>query len=431
MNASGVSLELATTPEFFPLAQSTAEKAAQAMGLGEEEVRRLGMATEEIFLALCNTAADRRLVMRCLPGGCSVSIEFHFSARHFPMEYFNLTSSVSADNEADMGSMGLLIASRLVDRFSVDREEDGSLVLTLVKEKAYESPPGQAVAPLPPQESFTVRKADPEEAAHAAGQAAGIYPPAVMPRSFLRPRMLVDMLDFGQNRAAVAVGKGGDIAGVIVWDWTPGSKIVECHGPFVLSEDHSPAICEALLDFCIGDIAKLPVTGLVNRRPNQDLPVHYFEKVGSLPLTGADGHRVEVPAYFRQMHEDPGSTVWAHERLEPFLREQYLQLALPRKIIRPAGRSQDPLAKSVLFTKFDRSRGAATLWPVSPGPDIPQNLACHVAMLASEKVAGVFFSLDLGRPWQTGFAPALLDSGFTPRYILPYAGAGDLALFSL
>ncbi|MBI9075235.1 MAG: hypothetical protein JEZ02_07480 [Desulfatibacillum sp.] len=430
MIATQVSLELAAAPEFFPVARAVAEKASQAMGLGTAEVRRVAMATEEIFMSLCKSAPGKQLAVRCLPGGHCVTIEFVFHDLNFPLEYFNMTSSVAADNEEDLENLGLLVASRIVDGFSVIRDDGSRFVLKLVKEKSYPQHSGGAVTSLAPLKDFSVRESSPEEAAYAATQALGLYPAHALPREFFYPQMLADMLDFGRVRAAMAQGPAGEVGGIIAWDRPPDGNMVECHGPFVFTEDRNPAIAEALLDFCIGDIAKLPIMGLVNRRHNPDIPVHYFETVGSLPVTSDDGARFQAPAYFRQMQEDPGCIVWAHEALEPFLEKQYARLCLPRKILRPSGRPLAPKSRSVLFTEFDRRGGAATFWPVSPGRDIPQNIAAHLEMTKKERVANVLFALDLGSPWQADFTPALLDADFSPRYILPYAGCGDMAFFS-
>ena len=84
-----------------------------------------------------------------------------------------------------------------------------------------------------------------------------------------------------------------------------------------------------------------------------------------------------------------------------------------------------------MFTKFERTHRTATIWPVCHGRDIGPNIAAHLEMLKRENTGGIFFSLDLGRPWQAEFAAPAIDAGFTPRVVLPYGGAGDLLLFSL
>ncbi|ACL01888.1 putative anti-sigma regulatory factor, serine/threonine protein kinase [Desulfatibacillum aliphaticivorans] len=431
MNASEVVLELAASPEFFPVARSVTENASLAMGLEKAEARRVAMATEEIFMSLCKSAPGRKLSIRCTPGGYCVITEFIFQDPGFPLEYFNMTSSVSTSNEQDMANLGLLVASRIMDGFSVERDDSGRFMLKLIKEKCYPRHTGEGASYLPPLAAFSVRKANSEEAAYAAAQAVGLYPSHALPRHFLHPRMLADRIDFGGATAAIAVGPGGEIAGIIAWDLSSSGNMVECHGPFLFTRDGNPALCEALLDFCIGDIAKLPVMGLINRRHNRDIPIHYFETVGSLPLTAGNGETFQAPAYFRQMQEDTGCNAWAHESLEEFLEKQYARLCLPRKILRPSGRALDPQSRSVLFSEFDRNAGNVTFLPVSPGQDILPNVEAHLKMANKESIKNVFFGIDLGRPWQADFAPAILQAGFSPRYILPYAGCGDMAFFSL
>jgi hypothetical protein len=71
----------------------------------------------------------------------------------------------------------------------------------------------------------------------------------------------------------------------------------------------------------------------------------------------------------------------------------------------------------------------ATLRPIRFGADANQNLAAHIALLQKESFQRIFFEMDLGAAWQTRFAPALIDCGFQPRLVLPYAGAGDLVVF--
>jgi hypothetical protein len=34
--------------------------------------------------------------------------------------------------------------------------------------------------------------------------------------------------------------------------------------------------------------------------------------------------------------------------------------------------------------------------------------------------------LDLGHAWEANFVPGLLENGFKPCLVLPYAGAGDV-----
>jgi hypothetical protein len=123
--------------------------------------------------------------------------------------------------------------------------------------------------------------------------------------------------------------------------------------------------------------------------------------------------------------------VWTHPDLAGFLKSEYGRLVFPREIqpVFSEGEAAEPF--SVLSAEIDRTLGRATLRPIWPGADREENLAGHLRLLKKEELAAVFFEMDLGLSWQAEFTPALLGLGFTPRMILPYAGAADLVIFQL
>ena len=88
--------------------------------------------------------------------------EFLFEARDFNMKAFNLTASVSMDHQDGMDETGLLIASRMVDRFQFF-EEGKTLRLILTKDKSYPSLSDFPVPDPKPLKSFSVRPPDTEE----------------------------------------------------------------------------------------------------------------------------------------------------------------------------------------------------------------------------------------------------------------------------
>jgi hypothetical protein len=61
--------------------------------------------------------------------------------------------------------------------------------------------------------------------------------------------------------------------------------------------------------------------------------------------------------------------------------------------------------------------------------DARKNLLAHLALFRQEGLAGVFFEMDLGLPWHAEFTAPLLDTGFSPRLVIPYGGDGDILVF--
>ena len=426
-----VSMTVPADVGFLTLTTSFVEQAGLGLGLGQGEALALTLATEELFSYLCGQASpDRQVNVHCRSGGYYVRAEFDFPVEDFNMKAFNLTARVSFEDEASLMEMGLLIAARSVDRFQVI-EESGGLKLILIKEKAYPEADGEPLPPAPQLETFSIRPPNPEELKVFVRQVACHYPAHLMPNAFRYPGKVVDMVDGGDYRSALAVGPGGEIGGGILWHWI-GTKTVECFGPYLFEQPAESAMPESLLDACLGAIARTPVVGLISRLPTEHLPASYFEPLGTVIVPQQQGREaIDLEARFRQMQEDPGSTAWCHPDLEAFLRGEYQRLILPRdlRLVTDQGESKHP--DSVLSADVNRSRGVVTLRAIRTGRDAEENLVNHLRLFQGETGLSLFFEMDVALPWQADFTPALLAHGFVPRMVLPYAGTGDLVLFQL
>ena len=430
-NNREVLLSVAADSVFLPLVTSFVENGAIGLGLGRAEAMSLTLAAEEIFSYLCQIASpDEMVEISCSGGGYYVRAVFHFSVEDFNMRAFNLTTSVSVDDEASLEEMGLLIASRTVERFQVLKERGKGVQLTLIKEKKYPSSDEDTVPAARPLKEFSIQDPNPEEMKLLALLVSRHYQDLVTPDFFEYPGKFVDMVESGECRAAMALAPDGHLGGGIVWRWM-GLKTVECFGPYLFNQDSDSSIPEALLENCIGAIAKTHAVGLINRYPTDDLPEEHFEPLGSLAIFQQDGPPTSLTAYFRQMQEDPGTSVWSHPELEGFLQGEFSRLVLPREIRLVKDLGETKTRFSVLSTEFDRSQNMVTLRPIRPGMDAGENLANHLKLLSRESLLSVFFEMDLAEPWHTEFTPALLKHGFTPRLVLPYAGKSDVVIFQL
>lgn len=426
-----VVLSLRADMTFLHLATAFAEKSAIAFGLEASEALSLTLAVEEIFVYLSRTASPGgQVVIHSRGGGYFVEIEFLFPAEDFNMRSFNITAKASMDSDADFSETGLLIASRMVERFRFE-EIDKKLRLTLTKAKAY---PDFCVADLPPArplKGFSIKEAvDPEELKLLVRRVNTECAGQIFPEICRAPGMMVDIVASGDYKVALAVDRIGHIGGGIIWKWE-GTGLVECFGPYLFGQPADSTIGSELLDGCIADIARTGAKGLINRFPTPDLPKEYFEPLGSLTFAAADGETAELVAYYRHLEEDLGGTVWSHPLLEGFLQDQYRKLFFAREIlpVRRAGELSSPF--SVLSAEFDRGQSRVTLRPVWWGEDDHSCLSDHVETLSREQISSIFFEMDIGKSWQCHFTPALLESGFVPRLILPYAGKGDLVIFQL
>ncbi|MBN2706447.1 MAG: hypothetical protein JXR89_08410 [Deltaproteobacteria bacterium] len=423
---------------FLPTVQAFVEKTALGFGLGQREALALTLAGEEIFQYLCDTLKPGAEVeIRCEDGMYYAALDFTLPFSGFALEAFNLTARVRVEDESSLAAMGLLIASRMVDRLQLGRLADNRLQLSLRKEKSYPRMTVQGAGSPPALgKEFLVVAPAPEELKFLVGESLGRTAPALLPPEFYYPGKVVDMVASGDYRAAIVRDGVGRIGGGILWRWSS-ERMVECCGPYLLAEaeDNSAAaksrrrmLAEALLEHCLNRIAKSPAVGLVNLYPSSDLPAGHFESLGAIFEYRSTAPPVERGALFRQLQEDPGALVWGHPQLEDFLRGEYRRLVLPRELRLTADDGEDRAAASVLSSQVDRGLEKVTLYPLWPGRDIERNLAEHLALFAREGLNNIFFVMDLGDSRQASFTPALLHHGFTPRLLLPYGGRGDLVL---
>ncbi|NLD38669.1 MAG: hypothetical protein GX654_17550 [Desulfatiglans sp.] len=423
------SITLPSSKAFLSPAISFAEKTAIALGLDNREAMAVTLAIEEIFTYLCGITFENQVIEIIFSGrGHYIAIEIVFSAEKLNIRAFNITSAISPDDETEMEEMGLLIASRFVDRLRVNYSEDKKYRMLLIKEKAY---PDSAEEPVPSVgnlDNFEIRTPNPEELKLLSRHIQYHYRDAFFPSALHYPGKLVDMVNGGEYAAMIASDSKGHIGGGIIWHYSEG-KTVECWGPYVF--DHNPGLGLAgrLLEDCIAAVAKTPAISLLNRYPVEEFSGDYFELLGTLEIADSSGNTREIPSWYRQLNEDLGASIWAPSEIEHYLRLEYDRLFLPREIrlVRYDGESDNLF--SVLSVDFDRSSDSATMHPVQAGRDIAENLRNHLQLFMKESVNNLFFEMDLGIYWHSYFAPALVSEGFIPRLILPYGGKGDIVVF--
>ena len=422
---------------FLPTIQAFIEKTTLAFGLGQSEALALTLAGEEIFTYLCtNIKPAAEIEINCYEGGYYAALQFSLPVQSMAMRAFNLTSTININDETSLDEMGLLIASRMVDQLQISQSDNRHLKLWLRKDKSYPRIDQEnQISGTPPTDNLAVVTPDTEELKFFIRACHHYVDAPLLPQEFHYPGKIVDMIKTGDYRAAIIRDPAGHIGGGILWYWSSG-KVVECHGPFILARDKASSLspetrrnmAESLLEHCLNAIARTPAVGLLNRTPGFDLPRHHFEVLGTTLEYHGPAPATEIPALFRQVQEDPGSIAWVHPEIAAFTRKEFQRLSLPREIRLSSNSGEAKDDFSVLTTKSDRPRQMITLYPLWDGNDLKKNVAEHLSLCRKEEFTNIFFVLDLGDSNNTAFVPALLENGFTPRLMLPYAGKGDLLI---
>lgn len=422
-----VSLRLPLAPRLARLVSSTVEESARGLGLESSDAVMLSLAGEEVYGYLCQV----------LPAGSALDLTFSghvyyvrlamsFPHANLDLRLFNLTAGFSADNQDDLAKLGLLIAARTVESFSLEPDGAGRMTLLLDKHKNY--PPAEgAPAPPPALDRARVAVPGPAEIKELARLLAGFFPAEAYPADFALPGKLADMVQSGEYGILAVEDAQGGLGGMVVW--RPLGQSIRLYGPYLFAQAAAKRLGRELVEACLGRVAKSGANSLVCRYAGNGLPEDQFELLGDLALPRPDGGLRSWPSYFRQLREDPGSWAWCHPDLRPFLEGQYRKLFLPRGIRELSHQGEARPEHSVLAVELKRGQDLATLRPVWDGADLTANLRAHHQILAGEGFANLVLTLDTGSQWQAGLASQVMAAGFTPRLILPGQATGDLVVF--
>ena len=430
MNNDNLSLKLPTKQNFLPVATSFVESSAKSLGLADDKSLALTLASEEIFMHISKAGrASNDLEIVCSKGSYFIRVDFLFDDHEFDLHVFNLTATISFDNEDDLDKMGLLLASRSVDRFEFVRERNHPARLTLIKEKTYPSFQAAPSITVKPMTEYAIRSPEPAEIKLFAELILQNYPIQSYPPFFRYPGKVADMIRGGDCNAVLALDSCGSIGGGIAWR-REGLNTAESFGPYLFGQPPESPMGERLLEGCLNTLARTHCLNLVSRFAPPPWYRNHFEVLGSLTVWDGEEKR-EQQAYFRQMQEDPGCRVWCHPELKDFLKSEYKRLLLPREMVESTVQGEEQNKCAVLSTQIDRTTKSAVLFPVMPGSDDEKVLADHLTLFEKEGIRSIFFEMDLAVAWHSSFTHPLLSLGFIPRLIMPNFGSGDVVIFQM
>jgi len=407
-------LSLPLQAAFLPIATSCVEQSVQAFGMGRAEAMHLTLAVEEVYSFLAaRTAADQRLKLLCRNGGYYAEVVCRFPQHALPVGAFNITSTVSSDDEQSLDEMGLLLAARTVDQLGIS-SETGEMKIRFVKNKRYPSVQEQ-LPDLASPGNFQEVEPETELLKQFSCRVTAKYGNQA-PSFFTFPGKVADMVACGEYGAVLlADGKGNVGAGML---WRRGQKLVEAFGPYAFYDQTHMSILA--VEACLRKMARTSAVCMVVQEPTADMPPGYFERLAQ-----------EGSVLYRQLEEDNGTTAYAHPQFADFLQDCYQQLYLPRAVhpVEHQGESLSPC--SAFAAQMNRPVGRVTLTAIWVGKDAAPVLLEHVRALKQEGFTEIQFHLDTGVAEQAMLSPALSAAGFVTRWVLPWGGRGDILVLML
>lgn len=425
-----VCLNLQALPAYLPIVTQTVASSAGVFGLGKADCLSLELAVEEIFQYLCNSACPgNELKIECLDGIYYTQATFRFSASGMNLRGLNIAPSVAFnyEGECDLSEMGLLLASRSVDHLHVTIEKGNLVSLSVVKEKTY--PRISDDLPLPETSGqIKLETPDPERLKQFCLLVGNHYSEQERPSFFDHPGKVVDMVAGGDYQCLVAMNPRKAVVGGIL-HFSRTEKIVQCYGPYLFQPDQETDTGAALLNACLGRIARGRALGLLSISGLPHGLEANFEPLGDLNHYRNDVTPIKRSLFYRHLHEDPGGEVWSHAGLLEYLERAYERLVLARDIRVIRDMSETRAGYSLFAADVNRERSEVTLRPLLPGADFAANVERHIRFLSGERFRNLFFELDLGVPWHAELIPVIIARGFKPEIVLPFAGQSDLIVF--
>ena len=168
------------------------------LGLDQEAAEELALAAEEVMAYLVRIGSPGSEVeVRCLAGSHYVKVDFSFPLKDLELRAFNITTVLNLDDEAALDDMGLLIASRLSDRFRIALHPNGNPELSLIKEFTYPEIAEEARETSKPLSHFSLQEPDQGQIKWFLRLVNHSYAASTFPRDFLYPGKIVDMAAAG------------------------------------------------------------------------------------------------------------------------------------------------------------------------------------------------------------------------------------------
>lgn len=415
-------LKLELEPTRMPVAVSFAESAARSAGFEERGLSLLALSVEELFLALCDAmpGLEAELVFRDLR--YAVSLAFRFPQPPPDLKVFNITARPDHESDQGLSSMGLFLASRACDQFSVQQLQGGSWEIRLLKERNYPEDAQQDETDDPATQNTwdIVDIPSPGLVKQLSTLIACRYQSAQFPEEFTPQGKLLDKLASNRYGVIAAQTDKGELVGGLIWR-TTAKKVVECFGPYLNKPGDPLLLTDTLCERLFRLFGRSNHSGIVVYSPQALLPSSGFEPSGSI-----ETRHGTIWAGYRMLDEEFGAVAYLSSDLMPFYNNFCNNMALARETreYHDSGEAGDGL--TLLSARLDRASGAAYFTPLLVGRDAGQVIAEHLQLFDAEGYTTVCCMIDTGRPFDSLLTPHLLTNGFIPRILIPWGGTGDL-----
>lgn len=402
--------------KFLQTAVNFVQNSCEAFEFEKKVSLSLALATEEIFFYLSHHTQKNLLQITLASKEYYIDVNIECDSKNFNLEAFNLAFDIDDENDSNMNELGILIASRIVDNFTM-REVGSKINITLKKYKTYKQFTQLSQNTLVIN-SFKISKPQEEELKVLVNLMNSNKKDEHLPRFFEFPQMIADIYKAGDMDALIAKEESGSIIGGLFYK-AISKNTIELFGPYMYSQNYQENISQELITKALELFAKSSFNGVICRDTNEYFPRNLFEKIGKIG---------KKDIYYRALYEDKGASSWACEMIEDYLLKEYEKLFLPRNINLINNSDKVSKKSSVITSQIDKISSEVIMRPLIFGDDFDDSLKKHLALFEKEKYDTIFFEVDLGESWHVYFINSLINQDFEPITIIPYGAKGDLLI---
>jgi hypothetical protein len=403
----------ALLPEVMALIQAHCMDEALPPGAGH----KMQLAAEEVMIALPQGTA---LSIQVLNKADRITLAIICPPSVMDLSAFNL--AWRPDLERDAAGLGLALASRWVDTFSLERDGSGRLHLLFSVEKIFDQPVPLA-PPLKAHRFYRLIRPTPEIMA-ACGQRLFHHIKGINPDTkAFHPARLAALTEKGQLFGALAETESGEVAGAAFCIPEEG-RLLRGYGPFVFTDKDRPRMAEDLACHCLERVGRKPFSGVLTRLFDEDcFPEKFYIPAGGHAPSGTK------TAWHFPLCDDAGGLLHYTADIAAFIDTAVTRQDLPRKKILMENPLCEARGPSVFSSSLNRKEKKCRMRLLMAGEDMEANLEAHLSWLREEGLFLCDMHLDLAKREEASLLPLLSKKGFSPTLLLPGGGSlGDLLI---
>jgi len=417
--AREVSLSLPADVALAATVRSTAHAAVSGFGFDEGAASGLAQSLDEVFEFVATARAGTAFHVTIADRRHRAEAEVRCDLPRAELHWLSAVRPIDLNDEDALRALGLMLSSRLVDRFSVGFDPMGAVVLRLSKDRAYPTASGDAkprpAGPDAVSEGLVHAPSDGQMLRLASLFRAACTDPVPLP--FRGEGRAADMRAAGDLDAVVVTDPGGGVLGGIAWMRTS-PRLVTVIGPVMAAgREH---LAGPLTLHLLRLLARTDTLVVVAERIAPGFPEDQFERLGT--LAGRE-------LFYRGLEEDPGAFCWSDAETRPLLDAVHERMSLPRDVLDAATVLEPVLAHGLVGAEIDRSTKQVTLRPLIDGRDMAVLLASHVDLCRRDGFEHILLATDHGIGWHARLGGAIRIAGFAPRILLPNAATGDVLMW--